>query len=123
MEDGVLRLTFDGESSLLPGILMVMAWVSLYPESLLSLLLHPRLLSSSIGLFSSHAQFVYTGGFLWVESRLSSLPVCHLEGSTQAFHLSVTSWEPQEPALHSQGSRVPPPSPCPPLHPHLRRME
>ena len=53
MEDGVLRLTSDGESSLLPGILMVMAWVSLYPESLLSLLLHPRLLSSSIGLFSS----------------------------------------------------------------------
>ena len=72
---------------------------------------------------SSHAQFVYTGGFLWVESWLSSLPVCHLEGFTQAFHLSVTSWEPQEPALHSQGSRVPPPSPCPPLHPHLRRME
>ena len=62
---------------------------------------------------SSHAQFVYTGGFLWVESWLSSLPVCHLEGSTQAFHLSVTSWEPQEPALHSQGSRVPPPpGPC-----------
>ena len=40
-----------------------------------------------------------------------------------AFHLSVTSWEPQEPALHSQGSRVPPRSLCPPLHPHLWRME
>lgn len=66
MEDGVLRLTSDGESSLLPGILMVMAWVSLYPESLLSLLLHPRLLSSSIGLFPPMLSlFIQVVSFGW----------------------------------------------------------
>lgn len=79
--------------------------------------------SLELGSFLPHSCFVYTWSFLWVKSRLSSLPTHHLESSAQLFHLSATSWRPWKPALNSLGRRVSPAVWCLPLDSHLWQAE